>query len=138
MNIQVNEYAHRMWSDELHRFDVERIEIRESDGASRLAGVLRADTPDALKIQPRPLRRKSIAVPAAALEIRAPDENASHERGDARQSRDERARWSDLFHKYEDRHRCHPYEIHDADDEEDAHQRPAAAQAVRTVLNPHA
>jgi hypothetical protein len=54
MNIQVNEYAHRMWSDELHRFDVERIEIRESDGASRLAGVLRADTPDALKIQPRP------------------------------------------------------------------------------------
>jgi hypothetical protein len=53
MYLRVNEYANRMWSDELHRFDVQSIQIRQSDGASRLTGMLRADTPDAVKAHPR-------------------------------------------------------------------------------------
>lgn len=53
MNVRMNEYAHRMWSDEFHRYDVRGIEIR-SDGASRLSGILKADTPEALKLETRP------------------------------------------------------------------------------------
>src|SRR5437870_84919 len=75
---------------------------------------------------------------ARALEMCAPDESTGRDHRDARDSRDERAGWSDFFDEYEDRHRRHPYEVHHAHDEEDAHQRPAAAQAVRAVLDPHA
>jgi|HubBroStandDraft_5_1064220.scaffolds.fasta_scaffold103544_3 hypothetical protein len=53
MNLRMNEYAYRMWSDEFHRFDVQGIAI-QSDGASRLSGILKADTPEALKLETRP------------------------------------------------------------------------------------
>src|SRR6516225_1925071 len=76
--------------------------------------------------------------PSSALEACAPDESAGRDHRDTGYPRNERARRCELFHKDEDRHRSHPDEIHNAHHEEHAHQRPATAEAVRTVLDPHA
>jgi hypothetical protein len=69
VNLQMNEYAHRMWSDELHRFDVRGIAIR-TDGASRLSGILKADTPEALKAETRPAEPPfDVTIPAGLSEM---------------------------------------------------------------------
>ena len=82
--------------------------------------------------------RPASAYRLALSETGPPDESPARDHRDAGRPRDERARRPDLFQEYEDRQRRHPGEIHHAHDEEDAHQRPAAAEAVRPVLDPHA
>src|SRR5438270_4333287 len=48
------------------------------------------------------------------------------------------AHWDRLFQKYEASHAGNPEQIHDAAEEQEAHQEPAATQAISAVLEPHA
>ena len=66
MMLKTNEYERRMWSDSLHRVEVKSVATRVSDGASLLAGWLRADTPEAIKANPRPVDVPfSVTLPAS-------------------------------------------------------------------------
>lgn len=52
--IRVNECYTLLRGDGIRRADIQSYEVRESDGATRCRGVMRADTPEALKMSPRP------------------------------------------------------------------------------------
>jgi hypothetical protein len=65
MQIYQNECYNRMWTDELHRVQITKVEIREWDGANLVEGWMRADTPKALETYPRPVDVQfSAAIPA--------------------------------------------------------------------------
>jgi hypothetical protein len=66
---QVNECYTRMWGDRFHRAEFTSIIRRERDGANIVEGWMRADTPDALKAEPRPMDVPfRIAIPAGLNE----------------------------------------------------------------------
>ena len=60
-----------------------------------------------------------------------------HDHRRAGDARHDRAPRSDLLEQHEHGQRGDPEQVHHADDEQHAHQRPAAAEAVRAVTQPH-
>jgi hypothetical protein len=65
MQVAVNECTTRMWTDKYHRVEFTSIRIRERDGANLVEGWMRADTPEAAKVYPRPSDVQfSAAIPA--------------------------------------------------------------------------
>jgi hypothetical protein len=64
----VNECRNRMWTDGLHRVEITSATTREWDGANVVEGVMRADTAEALKANPRPIDVPFSAVIPAGLD----------------------------------------------------------------------
>jgi len=54
MNLPVNDCYTLLRGDGILRPDIQSYEVRQSDGATRCKGWMRGDTPEALRMSPRP------------------------------------------------------------------------------------
>src|SRR6516162_4076093 len=114
-----------------------------SPGEPRAASELRAGPRRAILGTCAAAGSPTTTLAQAGVGLRANRRGSEHQHApeggaDTGEPTDPMAHWDRLFEQNETGETGNPKEVHDAAEEQEAHQEPAASQAIGAVLEPHA